>query len=176
MAADPSLTQWFCLPGLGLLAPESALSPAVGWEGRIKAQGLFDPSLERRQVCSCLRRAARRRCSEDAPTAPKGTLRRPGHETSSGRALAGWQTSFLHFTMTLPPWRAQPPKMPKTTAARTADTERPRPQPGAQCQPETRPGDPARPPAPPGRRTLIPSRRQRLPPPAGEGAQSHPRR
>lgn len=90
-----------CLGGWGLLASRTCplLSPAWAWKEGIKAQGLFDPSLGREQVCSCPRCAARRRCAGgDAPTLQRGTLRWPGHGTSSGRAQAGSERSFLHFT------------------------------------------------------------------------------
>lgn len=149
LAADPRLPFGACLRGLGLLAPESALSPAVVWEGRIKAQGLFDPSPRKGQVCSCLQRAARPRCSGgDAPTAQQGTLRRPGHGTSSGGAPAGWERSFLYFTRTLPPWRGAAAQ----DARNNSNPDRGRflrSGPSRSPQPSAGP-DPAPPPSPPG--------------------------
>lgn len=178
LAADPRLPFGACLCGLGLLAPESALSPAVVWEGRIKAQGLFDPSPRKGQVCSCLRCAARQRCSGgDAPTAQKGTLRRPGHGTSSGGAPAGWERSFLYFTRTLRPWRgaAAPDARDNSNPdggrfLRSGPSHSPEPSAGQKPGSATRRRHPPHP-----AEIADPFQSQRLRTPAGLGAQSHPR-
>lgn len=90
----------------------------------------------------------------------------------------GADQSFLHFTMTLPPWRAQPSKGPKATATEgTFPAEPPLPQPllrrGASARRKS--GPLGRPPHLRRARGAPAGGRAGDGRPSGQGAQPHPR-
>lgn len=56
----------------------------------------------------------------------------------AGKNRAGWERIFLCFTVTLLPWRAQPPQGPKATSTQPMDISCSTAPPRARSQQETR--------------------------------------
>lgn len=135
--------------------------PGAGKEGSKARAYLIPPWGENRFVPApdCL--SGPRGPAGDAPTAQKGTLRRP--------VTGPPQEALWRAGEGFPPFHNDPPS-PLARSNGTAGgrflRSGPSHSPGAQWQPETRHSDPGAAPAL-GRRTLIPFRRQRLTPPAG---------
>lgn len=161
-----------CLPGLGgWLQNLPCHQPWAGKKGSKPRAYLIYPWVGgREQVCSCLGLCRLRAAmpAGDAPTAQKGTLR---WQVTGPPQEELWReergVSFVSQGPSLSRGRSRPRgQKQQQPGRRTFPAERPLPQPGAQCQPETGRGDPQRPPRP-RRRTLILFRRQRLTPPAG---------
>lgn len=96
-----------------------------------------------------------------------------GHGTCSGRAHERWKRTFLRFTMTLPSCRAQPPGW-RTVSCGAATPTAWSPEPRASRKPGTSAGRRHGPRLGRERKPLLGGRRRQTPP-AGEGAQSHPR-